>query len=233
MGSLYYPGPWAVTVRFVQLAAGRLPSDVIVSLEEAFGGWIIGSVAGIVVGTAIGRSRVVALSLKPLLNFLRHISPLAWVPLAILWFGVGYWSKTSVIVLIAFFNLVVNTAHGVSSVDETILKATRVLGLRQGQRVMVFLMSALPDVLVGLRFALGLSWGGVVIAELVAGNSGIGALEFYGGQSFDVAQIMVGMLALAIVGILTNWLFLVAQGRLFPWMVSNRLDLNTTARATE
>lgn len=233
MGSIYFPDPWAVVLRFVALLHGRLPGDVAASLAEAFGGWLIGSTAGIVVGTAIGRYRAFALSVKPLLNFLRHISPLAWVPLAILWFGIGYWSKTSVIVLIAFFNLVVNTAHGVSTIDETIIKVTRVLGLGRGQRLIVFLMSAVPDVLVGLRFALGLSWGGVVIAELVAGNTGIGALEFYGGQSFDVAQIMVGMLTLAIVGIAANGLFLMAQRRAFPWLVSNRLDVDVEQRVTE
>lgn len=233
MGSIYFPGPWAVVERFIELARGRLPSDMVASLEEAFGGWLIGSVAGIATGMAIGCSRLFAQFVKPLLNFLRHISPLAWVPLAILWFGVGYWSKTSVIVLIAFFNLVVNTAHGVSAIDETILKAARVLHLRRSQRLSVFLMSAVPDVLVGLRFALGLSWGGVVIAELVAGNTGIGALEFYGGQSFDVAQIMVGMVVLALVGILANWLFLLIQRKTFPWLVSDRMNNEAAARLTE
>jgi ABC-type nitrate/sulfonate/bicarbonate transport system permease component len=83
-------------------------------------------------------------------------------------------------------------------------------------------MSAMPDILVGLRYALGAAWGGVVIAELVAGDVGIGAMESFGGQSFDVAQIMVGMLTLAVLGYGANWGFMRAQQALFPWIVGNR-----------
>lgn len=232
VASTYFPGPWAVAVRFVNLAQGRLPTDVVASLTEAIGGWLIGSALGIVGGLVIGRSPVLAEYAKPVLNFLRHISPLAWVPLAVLWLGIGYWSKTSVIVLIAFFNLLVNTAHGVTSIEEDMLKAARMLGLRRHQRLQVLLMSALPDILVGLRFALGTAWGGVVISELVAGNTGIGALELYGGQSFDVAQVMVGMAVIAVLGLLANALFLAVQRRLFPWLVSSRADAEAPARTT-
>ena len=83
-------------------------------------------------------------------------------------------------------------------------------------------MSALPDILVGLRYALGAAWGGVVVSELVAGDVGLGALEIYGGQSFDVAQIMVGMLVLAALGYAANSGFLSLQRRLFPWAIVNR-----------
>lgn len=85
-------------------------------------------------------------------------------------------------------------------------------------------MAAMPDILVGLRYALGAAWGGVVLSELVAGDTGIGAMESYGGQSFDVAQIMVGMLVLAMLGYAANWGFVRMQRRLFPWIVANRAN---------
>ncbi|MBN8901231.1 MAG: ABC transporter permease subunit, partial [Rhodospirillales bacterium] len=85
----------------------------------------------------------------------------------------------------------------------------------------VVLMSAMPDILVGLRYALGAAWGGVVLSELVAGDTGLGALEIYGGQSFDVAQIMVGMVVLAVLGYAANRGFMALQRRLFPWIVAN------------
>jgi ABC-type nitrate/sulfonate/bicarbonate transport system permease component len=218
------PSPWSVAQRFVQLVQTELPADIVASLGEAAGGWIIGSVLGIVIGTLIGRVAVARLVLRPVIDFLRFISPLAWVPLAILWFGIGYWSKASIIVLISLFTVVVNTAHGMASMDRETEKAGRSLHLSLPQRIEVGLMCAMPDILVGLRYALGAAWGGVVLAELVAGDTGIGAMESYGGQSFDVAQIMVGMLTLAALGYAANWAFVRTQRRLFPWIVSNRAD---------
>lgn len=218
----YFPGPWLVADKFVQLSHRQLLSDVAASLKEALGGWLIGALGGIALGALIGRSPLLNALLKPVFNFLRHISPLAWVPLAILWFGIGYWSKTSVIVLISFFNLLVNTAAGMAGLDETILKAARSLQLPPAGRAQVVLYGALPDILVGLRFGLGAAWGGVVISELVAGNTGIGALELYGGQAFDVAQVMVGMALIALLGLAANAGFVRAQRRLFPWVVANR-----------
>ena len=217
-----FPAPWLVAVRFVELSRTELGADILASLGVAAGGWALGCLLGVALGLLIGRVALARLVLRPLIDFLRFISPLAWVPLAILWFGIGYWSKASIIVLISLFTVVVNTAQGVSSIDAELLKAGRSLHLTLRQRIEVALMSAMPDILVGLRYALGAAWGGVVIAELVAGDVGIGALESYGGQSFDVAQIMVGMLVLAALGYAANWCFVRAQQALFPWIVANR-----------
>jgi ABC-type nitrate/sulfonate/bicarbonate transport system permease component len=219
-----FPPPWQVASRFAELAHTELAQDILVSLEEATGGWIIGSALGIALGWLIGSVAVARLLLRPIIDFLRFISPLAWVPLAILWFGIGYWSKASIIVLISLFTVVVNTAHGVGSLDAETEKAGRSLHLKWGQRIEVGLMAAMPDILVGLRYALGAAWGGVVLSELVAGDVGIGALESFGGQSFDVAQIMVGMVVLAALGYVANWGFVQGQRRLFPWIISNRKD---------
>jgi ABC-type nitrate/sulfonate/bicarbonate transport system permease component len=216
------PTPWRVAARLVELARTELLADTLASLWEALGGWVIGSALGIAIGVLIGSAAPARLLLRPVIDFLRFISPLAWVPLAILWFGIGYWSKASIIVLISLFTVVVNTAQGVSSTDAELLKAGRSLHLKLRQRIEVALMSAMPDILVGLRYALGAAWGGVVIAELVAGDVGIGALESYGGQAFDVAQIMVGMLVLALLGYAANWCFVRAERALFPWIVANR-----------
>ena len=216
------PTPWRVAARLVELARTELLADIWASVQEALGGWVLGSLLGIAIGILIGRVEPVRLLLRPVLDFLRFISPLAWVPLAILWFGIGYWSKASIIVLISLFTVVVNTAQGVSSIDAELVKAGRSLHLTFRQRIEVALMSAMPDILVGLRYALGAAWGGVVIAELVAGDVGIGALESYGGQSFDVAQIMVGMLVLAALGYAANWCFVRVQRALFPWIIANR-----------
>jgi len=216
------PTPWRVATRLVELAHTELLGDILASLGEALGGWVLGSILGIAIGVLIGRVAPVRLLLRPVIDFLRFISPLAWVPLAILWFGIGYWSKASIIVLISLFTVVVNTAQGVSSIDGELVKAGKSLHLNFRQRLEVALMSAMPDILVGLRYALGAAWGGVVIAELVAGDVGIGAMESFGGQSFDVAQIMVGMLTLAVLGYAANWGFMRAQQALFPWIVGNR-----------
>ncbi|MBV1706225.1 MAG: ABC transporter permease [Hyphomicrobiales bacterium] len=217
-----FPSPWRAAMRGFELAHSELGRDTLASLEEAAGGWLIGSLLGIALGLIIGRFALARLLLRPVIDFLRFISPLAWVPLAILWFGIGYWSKASIIVLISLFTVVVNTVHGVSAIEREVVKASQSLHLHWWQRLEVVLMSAMPDILLGLRYSLGASWGGVVIAELVAGEVGIGALESYGGQAFDVAQIMVGMVVLAALGYLANFAFMQGQRRLFPWIVSNR-----------
>jgi ABC-type nitrate/sulfonate/bicarbonate transport system permease component len=217
-----FPGPWAVAVRLVQLARTELLADIGASLAEAAGGWVIGSLLGIAAGALIGRVPAVRFLLQPVLDFLRFISPLAWVPLAILWFGIGYGSKAFIIALVSFFIVVVNASHGMAVRDREAEKAARALRLRPLQRAEVVLMSAMPDILLGLRVALGAAWGGVVLSELVAGDVGLGAMESYGGQSFDVAQIMVGMLVLAAMGYAANFGFVRAQRRLFPWITGNR-----------
>ena len=217
-----FPPPWQVAARLVELARTELAADVWASLQEAVGGWLLGSALGIALGLLIGRVTLARLLLRPVIDFLRFISPLAWVPLAILWFGIGYWSKASIIVLISLFTVVVNTVAGVAALDRETEKASRSLHLRWRQRLEVGLMSAMPDILVGLRYALGAAWGGVVLSELVAGDVGIGALESFGGQSFDVAQIMVGMVVLAGLGYAANWGFVRAQRLLFPWIIGNR-----------
>lgn len=217
-----FPPPWRVAARLVELARTELGGDVLASMREAAGGWVLGSALGIALGLLIGRVALARLLLRPVIDFLRFISPLAWVPLAILWFGIGYWSKASIIVLISLFTVVVNTVHGVASLDRETEKASRSLRLTWTQRLEVGLMSALPDILVGLRYALGAAWGGVVLSELVAGDVGIGALESFGGQSFDVAQIMVGMVVLAALGYAANLGFVTAQRLLFPWIIGNR-----------
>lgn len=217
-----FPAPWRVAERLLELAHTELWADILASLEVAFGGWVLGSLLGIALGLLIGRVEVAAALLRPPLDFLRFISPLAWVPLAILWFGIGYWSKASIIVLISLFTVVVNTVQGTASMEVETVKAGRSLRLGRLRRLEVVLMSAMPDILLGLRYALGGAWGGVVLSELVAGDTGLGAMESYGGQSFDVAQIMVGMVVLAGLGYLANLGFLQAQRMLFPWILANR-----------
>jgi len=219
-----FPPPWQVAARLVELAHTGLVEDILTSSQEAAGGWVLGSALGIAAGLLIGRVALARLLLGPVVDFLRFISPLAWVPLAILWFGIGYWSKASIIALISLFTVVVNTAHGVSSLDAETEKASRSLHLKWRQRMEVGLMAAMPDILVGLRYALGAAWGGVVLSELVAGDVGIGALESFGAQSFDVPQIMVGMVVLAGLGYVANRGFVHVQRRLFPWIISNRTD---------
>lgn len=217
-----FPPPWNVVARFVQLLHTELFADIRASLDEAAGGWVTGSLLGIAAGALIGLVPAARFLLRPVLDFLRFISPLAWVPLAILWFGIGYWSKASIIALVSFFIVIVNTTHGMAALDLDTRKAARALRLGPMQRAEVVLMSAVPDIMLGLRLALGAAWGGVVLSELVVGDVGIGALESFGGQSFDVAQIMVGMLVLAVMGYAANFGFVRLQRRLFPWIVSSR-----------
>ncbi|GAC1549815.1 MAG: hypothetical protein NVS2B17_34390 [Candidatus Velthaea sp.] len=222
------PAPWDVAVAFAGLARTRLANDIIVSIREALGGWLIGSIIGIIFGLLIGRITVLRQTLAPAVEILRSVSPLVWVPLAIVWFGIGYTSKAFIVALIAFFTVIVNTIDGASEVSPEHLRVASMLRFSRWDVLRrVVLMSALPDILIGLQYALTTAWGGVIIAELTAGNEGIGGLEISQQQSFNVAGVIVGMITIAMLGYLANVAFVALTRRLFPWMPSARQRART------
>ena len=218
-----FPPPWDVVKQAVALWHLRLPADIAASASEAIGGWIIGSLLSIVVGLLVGSVPILSQTVKPLIEVLRPVSPLAWVPLAIVWFGIGYWGKAFIVALITFFTVVMSAVEGASSIDPLLTRAAHMLGLRRLTFFWrVVAMNALPDILTGLQYSLATAWGGVIIAELVGANAGIGALELKAEQSYNVAGVVVGMLTIALLGYLGNAAFVVARGRLFPWLLVSR-----------
>jgi len=159
-----------------------------------------------------------------LLNLLRPIPPLAWIPLAILWFGIGERSVVFITLLAAFFALLLNTIAGVRGVEKSLVRAALSLGATRRVLLMqVIFPATLPSLFTGLRIALGVSWMSIVAAELIAASSGLGFLITYYRELMRPDLILVGMLSIGIVGFLMDrglqWL----EHKLVPWRVPLQL----------
>lgn len=184
-------------------------TDVLVhtgwSLLRVVVGFSIGALAGIVIGIAAGWYRIAGYFFVPLIELLRPIPPLAWIPLAIIWFGLGESSKFFMIFLGAFFPVVTAAYWGVTSVDPVLIRAAQSFGLKGVQLlVRVAIPGAAPDLATGLRIGWGLSFGVLVAAELIAAEKGLGYLIMHARLLGDVNVIVVGILLIGALNLLTD-----------------------------
>ncbi len=149
-----------------------------------------------VIGVLIGRVRWLREIVNPVIEVLRPVSALAWVPLAVVWFGIGYSSKLFIVALATFFVAVVHVIQGAEAGDAKHFKVARMLSLsRRDTYRYVIIPGAVPEIMLGLRQGLGVAWGGVIIAELVAGDKGVGAMELLAQQGFDFDLVGSGWLS--------------------------------------
>jgi ABC-type nitrate/sulfonate/bicarbonate transport system permease component len=190
------------------MLTGELFMHIAVSMRRVLVGYVIGCFVGIVVGALIGRVRIVRELADPILELIRPISPVAIVPLAMLWFGIGELSKFFVIVYATVIIVLLNTAAGVSRTPVTRIRAARCLGASEYEAfVKIILPSAVPYVLTGMRVALGFSFMGIVAAELIGASEGLGFLIMNSQMLLQTDQLFVGLLALGVVGLIVDRIF--------------------------
>lgn len=171
-------------------------------------------------GIFMGRYKVVEDLMDGVLNILRPIPPLAWIPLAILWFGLGEKSVVFITLISAFFAILINTIAGVRSVERSLPRAALTLGASQGDLIKdVLFPAALPHIFTGVRIALGVSWMSIVAAELIASSSGLGYMINYYREVLRSDLILVGMLTIGIVGFSMDRALLWLERKLLPWRV--------------
>ena len=207
--SLIFPTPWQVVLGLVDLAAqGLLVKHVVASLFRVTYGYLLAAVLAIPIGMLMGWFATAHALLNPLVQGLRPISPIAWIPLAILWFGVGDLSPIFLIFLSSFFPMVVGTTAGVMTIDRKLLRAAsnfECTGFRLFRSVV--LPAALPQILTGMRIGLGVAWLVVVAAEMIAVNSGLGYLIIdsrNAGNRYDL--VVAGMVTIGAFGFLLDGL---------------------------
>ena len=201
------PGPWAVLKGIIELAErGLLLKYVVASLFRVTWGYLLAAVLAIPFGLFLGWNRRAEMALNPPLQVLRPISPLAWIPIAILWFGVGDLSAIFLIFLAAFLPITVSAMNAVHNLPAVYLNAGRNFGLSAPQLVYRVLYPAvLPRLIVGLRIALGIAWLVVVAAEMIAVNSGLGFLIIdarNAGNRYDL--VVAGMVLIGAIGLLLD-----------------------------
>ncbi len=199
-----FPAPGQVLLGLAELARkGLLLRYVLDSLGRVSAGYLAAVVVGVPAGLLLGWYPVVAEAFNPVIQMVRPISPLAWIPLAIVWFGVGTLAPVFLIFLGSFFPIVVATIQGVRNVPPMFRLAGRNFGLSTAalSRRVIF-PAALPQVLLGLRIALGIAWLVVVAAEMIAVDSGLGYLIIdsrNAGKRYDL--VIAGMLLIGLIGL--------------------------------
>ena len=213
------PSPTGVVRAFMRLAAsGELLNNIGASLLRIFYANCAALLLGVPLGLAMGLYKPVERLCDGLLSLFRPIPPLAWVPLSILWLGIGTLSVVFITFLAAFFAVLVNTIAGAQSVDKQLVRAAQSLGAGQ-RRLMarVILPSVAPAIFTGFRVAIGVSWMSIVAAELIAAPSGLGYMIMYYREVLRTDAIIVGMLTIGVIGLAmdfgTRWL----ERRLLPW----------------
>jgi ABC-type nitrate/sulfonate/bicarbonate transport system permease component len=191
----------AVAAAWNHLSAAELAQHIGWSLWRIVAGFALGALAGVALGVASGWYAGLARLVRPLIELLRPIPPLAWIPIAIVWFGLGESSKIFVIFLGAFFPVFTNAWRGMVSVPPVLLAAARTMDV-DGPVLLfkVALPAALPDIATGLRVGFGLSFGILVAAELIAAERGMGYLVM---QSRQLGQLGVAVFAILMIGIVT------------------------------
>jgi NitT/TauT family transport system permease protein len=201
------PGPLDVSAGIWELAArGLLLKYVVASLFRVTWGFLGAALLAIPLGLAIGWYSRAERAFNPFIQILRPISPLAWIPIAILWFGVGDLAAIYLIFLASFLPLTVTGMNAVASVSEVYVNAGRNFGLRHFQVVYRVLFPAvMPQLIIGLRITLGIAWLVVVAAEMIAVSSGLGFLIIdarNAGNRYDL--VVAGMVMIGVIGLLLD-----------------------------
>jgi NitT/TauT family transport system permease protein len=202
------PGPWAVARAIVDLArSGLLVRHLVASLFRVSWGYLPAVAAALPIGIFLGTRRHGEMMVGPLLELLRPISPLAWIPLAILFLGVGDLAAVAIIFIASFLPLTLTVINGVQRIPAVFLRAGSNFGLGGGRLVRAVILPALlPELVLGLRLTLGIAWLVVVAAEMIAVNSGLGFLIIdarNAGNRYDL--VVAGMVLIGLTGLVLDF----------------------------
>jgi sulfonate transport system permease protein len=196
------PAPLEVIKAAWTLAlSGELWTHVKVSAGRALAGLAVGGGLGLALGLLTGSVRLFETLLDSTIQMIRNIPALALIPLVILWFGIDETAKLFLISVSVFFPIYINTFHGIRNVDPGLIEMARTYGLSRGQLYReVILPGALPSILVGLRFSLGLMWVILIVAETISAQAGIGYMTMNAREFLQTDIVLVGILLYAALG---------------------------------
>jgi ABC-type nitrate/sulfonate/bicarbonate transport system permease component len=218
------PAPSATLHALFELArAGYLWRDIEASVVRVTVGFSLAAVAAISLGLALGIWRSAAAYILPVIELIRPISVLAWIPLAILWFGLGDHSAWFIIFLGSFFPIFTNTYLGARSVAPIHIQVAQCFGAGRWlflRRVMF--PSALPYIIAGLRVGLGVGWTCVIAAELIAATSGLGYMIQLARTMIETENVMAGMIVIGVIGFIMNSGMLWLERRFIRWTPDHR-----------
>ncbi|MGU3521632.1 taurine ABC transporter permease TauC [Enterobacteriaceae bacterium C23F] len=221
---LFLPPPGAVFNKLLTIAGPQgfmdatLWQHLAASLTRILIALVAATLVGIPVGIAMGLSPTVRGIFDPLIELYRPIPPLAYLPLMVIWFGIGETSKILLIYLAIFAPVAMSALAGVKSVQQVRLRATQSLGASRAQILwFVILPGALPEILTGLRIGLGVGWSTLVAAELIAATRGLGFMVQSAGEFLATDVVLAGIAVIAIIAFVLELGLRALQRRLTPW----------------
>jgi ABC-type nitrate/sulfonate/bicarbonate transport system permease component len=216
---LFFSGPSAIARAFwTSLTEGDLLADLAFSGKNFTIGFGLALVSGVVLGVIVGWYRRIRMVLDPFLNALYAAPRIAMMPLIIIWFGIGMWSKVFIVFLSAFFPILVNTAAGIRNMDRDLLRAARAFCASDWQIFKTLAIpGSVPFILTGVRQGVAVGLIGVVVGEMLGSSKGVGFMVAYGGQTFQTDTLFVGFVIIAFAGILLTSLAERLERRFSRW----------------
>lgn len=206
-----------------KLGKDTLAGHILVSVRRVMLAFIVSAAAGIILGVTMGWYPAVEAIFKPVIEFLRPIPPIAWIPISILWFGFAEMSKYFLIFLASFFVITISVYSGVKAVDPMLIRAAKMLGAKDNQLfTTIIIPSTVPYIFSGLQVALGNSWASIVAAEMIQSTQGVGWIIITGQQSSNMVQIVTGIVCIAVVGMILVTIMRGLENKLCAWNKQGR-----------
>jgi NitT/TauT family transport system permease protein/sulfonate transport system permease protein len=220
---LLLPSPVTVLTEFIRgfavpLGTHTMGVHILWSLSRVIPFFILGSITGITLGLTMGWYPRVEALFRPLFEVIRPIPPLAWIPIAIVWFGIGEASKYFLIFLSAFITVTMNVYTGAKQVDPTLVGCSRMLGANDWQVFKtVVIPSSVPYIFAGLQVGLASSWATVVAAEMIRSSEGVGWVIISGQEVNNTLRILIGIVGIGIIGYFLAVAMRKLEARLVAW----------------
>ncbi len=221
---VFLPGPLTVFERLVAWATeGDLGGDAGISIYRVVAGFLLSAALALPLGLLIGAFRPVEALLEPLTDFIRYMPAVAFIPLVMLWLGIEESAKIAIIFIGTFFQMVLMVAENVRGVPRAQIEAAQTMGATREEIIrLVLLQSAKPAILDTLRITMGWAWTYLVVAELVAANSGLGYAILKAQRFLKTDTIFGGIILIGVIGLLIDQAFRWLHRRSFPWLHHGR-----------
>lgn len=216
--ALFLPSPESIASSFRNWVSGNLMTDIYISTYRVVSGFILATVIGVPVGIYIGTFKIIEAILQPINDFIRYMPATAFIPLVLLWIGIGESAKISIIFIGVFFQIIVMVADDVRRIPQKFLEAAYTMGARKGEVInYVILRGSAPSIFNILRVNMGWAWSYLVVAELIAANSGLGFAIMQAQRFMDTPKIFVGIIVIGFLGLLFDLSFRVMHRIFFAW----------------
>lgn len=217
---VFLPKPQNVLAELIrQLGTGEYWRHIWISVFRVSAGFLLACAAGIPIGIFAGAFRAGSAVIEPPMEFIRYMPAVAFIPLIMVWVGIGEWAKILLIFIGCFFQVVLMVADITRRVNPDLLHVSYTLGASRWQSIETVLIPAIrPELVTMMRLILGWAWTYLVVAELIAVNSGLGYAIMKAQRFLNTEQIFVGIIVIGLLGLISDRMFALLHKRLFPWV---------------